>query len=388
MAEEMTSESRLPDGSVFGLRGYAYERGVRERRGLSPESGVIDPNPPFRRIATEEAWTMPELTEAHVRAAADPRFADDPGLRMAARFASFTEAQTMLQDIGEARIARMDALGIDHQLLLLTAPGVQVLDPEEGTALAKLSNDRVADACARFPGRFSGTVAFHPVDVAGSVAEIERGMKELGLAGAILNSHFRGHYLDEPDYDPILAALEANDCALYIHPSSTFQAAPYDLRAMNGALAGFPHDVWLHVMGLIFSGAFDKYPKLRLVIGHLGEGMPLHLYRFDWMQWNADGVPGLRGGQPAVTLKHPVSHYFRNNIWVTTSGVAHPPAIQYCMDVLGPDRVLYAMDYPYQQSIDEVCVYDRMALSPEHKKMLMQENAERVFRLGRLRATA
>jgi predicted TIM-barrel fold metal-dependent hydrolase len=136
-------------------------------------------------------------------------------------------------------------------------------------------------------------------------------------------------------------------------------------------------------MGLIFSGAFDRYPKLRLVIGHLGEGMPTQIYRFDWMQSNADGVPGLRDGQPAVTLKHPVSHYFRNNIWITTSGVGWEPAITFCMETMGADRVLYAMDYPYQQSSDEVAVYDRLAISDAHKKMLMQENAEAVFRLVR-----
>jgi predicted TIM-barrel fold metal-dependent hydrolase len=109
--------------------------------------------------------------------------------------------------------------------------------------------------------------------------------------------------------------------------------------------------------------------------------MPLQLYRFDWMQGNADGRPHLRGGQQ-VKLQHPVSHYFRNNIWITTSGVAWEPAIQFCMDVLGPERVLYAMDYPYQQSSDEVAAYDRMKLGDERKKMLMQTKAEKVFRLA------
>jgi 5-carboxyvanillate decarboxylase len=118
-----------------------------------------------------------------------------------------------------------------------------------------------------------------------------------------------------------------------------------------------------------------------LVIGHLGECLPLHLYRFDWMQSNADGVPGLRNGAPVVELKHAVSHYFLNNVWVTTSGVGWEPAVKFCMDVLGADRVLYAMDYPYQQSSDEVAAYDRMDISPAHKRMLMQSNAEAVFKL-------
>ena len=196
----------------------------------------------------------------------------------------------------------------------------------------------------------------------------------------MLNSHFQGHYIDEADYWPILEALEANDLALYIHPTAPFNAPHYESRGFFGALGGFPHDVWLHTMAIIFSGAFDRFPKLRLVIGHMGECMPLQLYRFDWMQGNADGRPHLRGGKQ-VKLEQPVSYYFHNNIWITTSGVAWEPAIKFCQEVLGPDRVLYAMDYPYQQSYDEVAAYDRMAISAEHKKMLMEDNARRVFRL-------
>jgi len=243
------------------------------------------------------------------------------------------------------------------------------------------ANDRAAAACRRWPERYSALAAFDPRDIKGSVRELERAMTQLGLNGAVLNSHFQGHYLDEPEYEPILEALQALDAALYIHPTAPYSAAHYRTRGFFGALAGFPHDVWLHAMGLIFAGVFDRYPRLRLVLGHLGECMPLHLYRFDWMQSNADGVAGLRGGQPAVTLKRPVSHYFRNNVWVTTSGVAWEPAIRFCMETLGPERVLYAMDYPYQQSFDEVAVYDRMSMSAAHRKMLMQTNAESVFRL-------
>jgi predicted TIM-barrel fold metal-dependent hydrolase len=289
----------------------------------------------------------------------------------------------MLQDLGETRLAHMDEYGIDRQLLLLTAPGVQVVRPGQGTALAREANDIAADACRRHPERLSALAAFDPRDVAGSVKEIERAVGALGLNGAVLNSHFQGRYLDEPDYEPILECLEAMDAALYIHPTAPFNAAHYAARGFYGALAGFPHDVWLHTMGLIFSGTFDRFPKLRLVIGHLGEGLPTQIYRMDWMQYNADGLPGLRGGQPPVWLEHPVSHYFRTNVWITTSGVAWEPAIRFCMEQLGPDRVLYAMDYPYQQSSDEVAVYDSMDLSVEHKQMLMQGNAEHVFRLGR-----
>jgi predicted TIM-barrel fold metal-dependent hydrolase len=374
-------ETASGEQSEPGLRGHAIERGVRRRVGLAPEAGRIDPYPPYRRIATEEAWSFPELVESQVRLLKRPNPPDDPALRMAGMFAAMPELQAMLFDLGEQRIAHMDALGIDRQLLLLTSPGVQVLEPEEGARLARQSNDLAADACARHPQRFSALAAFAPQDVNSAVAELERAIGELGLSGAVLNSHWQGHYLDEPEFEPILAALESLDAALYIHPTVPRNSKPYADRGITGALGGFPHDVWIHTMGLILSGAFDRFPRLRLVIGHMGESMPLSLYRFDWMQSNADGVPGLRGGQPAVALEHPVSHYFQNNIWITTSGVAWEPAVKFCIDVLGPDRVLYAMDYPYQQSSDEVAAYDRMDLSPEHKKMLMQTNAEDVFGL-------
>jgi predicted TIM-barrel fold metal-dependent hydrolase len=350
---------------------------------LKNPSRPIARDVPYRRIATEEAWSIPEIAEAQralLESACPP---DDPALRMGGMFASLEQLQHELCEIGPERIARMDELGIDRQLLLLTAPGVQVLDQRTGAELAAMSNDRLAEACRRYPDRFSGLLAFAPQDVDGAVAEIARGMTRLGLNGAVLNSHTQGRYLDEPQFAPILAALEAHDAALYIHPTMPPRqmVQPYDYRAMGGALGGFPHEVWIHTMGLILSGAFDRHPKLRLVIGHMGEALPLILYRLDWMQSNADGRPGLRGGQPAVKLKHRISHYFRTNVWITTSGMAWEPAIKFCQEVLGPDRVLYAMDYPYQASADEVAAYDHMDIPDEHRTMLMQTNAETVFRL-------
>lgn len=371
----------LEDGSEKGLKGHFKEDfSHRTRIGLAPPAGEIDRQAPYKRIATEEAWTFPALVKAQVEYLESGEAPNDDSLKMAAMFSKMPSLQEMLQDLGELRLSHMDEYGIDRQLLLLTAPGVQVVRPSEGTALAREANDIAADACRRYPDRFSACAAFDPRDVSGSVKEIERAMGKLGLSGAVLNSHFQGHYIDETEYFPILEALEAMDAALYIHPTAPYNAPHYESRGFFGALGGFPHDVWLHTMGLIFSGAFDRFPKLRLVIGHMGECMPLQLYRFDWMQGNADGRPHLRGGKQ-VKLQHPVSHYFRNNIWITTSGVAWEPAIKFCMDVLGPERVLYAMDYPYQQSSDEVAAYDRMDLSAEHKAMLMQGNAERVFRL-------
>jgi predicted TIM-barrel fold metal-dependent hydrolase len=332
------------------------------------------------RIACEEAWTFPALVKAQVEYFESGEAEGDDSLRMAAMFSKMPSLQAMMQDLSDLRLAHMDEFGIDRQLLLLTSPGVQVVRPGEGTPLAREANDIAAEACRKHPDRFSALAAFDPRDAKGSVKEIERAMTKLGLKGAVLNGHFQGHYLDEPEYLPILEALEANDAALYIHPTAPWNAPHYEARGFYGALGGFPHDVWLHTMALIFSGAFDRFPRLRLVIGHMGEAMPLQLYRFDWMQGNADNR-ALPARPEPLKLQHPVSYYFKNNIWITTSGVAWEPAIKFCMEQLGPERVLYAMDYPYQQSYDEVAAYDRMQLLPEHKKMLMGDNARAVFRL-------
>jgi predicted TIM-barrel fold metal-dependent hydrolase len=250
--------SGLDDGSEAGLKGHFREDfSQRTRIGLAPQPGQIDRRAPYKRIATEEAWTFPALVKAQLDYLDSGAAPDDDSLKMAGMFARMPSLQDMLQDIGDLRISHMDELGIDRQLLLLTAPGVQVVRPGEGTPLAREANDMAAEACRRHPDRFSACAAFDPRDVPGSVKEIERAMGELKLNGAVLNSHFQGHYLDEPEYVPILEALEANDAALYIHPTAPFNAPHYEKRGFFGALGGFPHDVWLHTMGLIFSGAFD-----------------------------------------------------------------------------------------------------------------------------------
>ena len=162
----------LPDGSEKGLKGHFKEDfSHRTRVGLAPPAGVIDRNVPYKRIATEEAWTFPELVKAQVDYLESGDAPDDDSLRMAGMFSKMPSLQEMLQDLGELRLAHMDEFGIDRQLLLLTAPGVQVVRPGEGTPLARLANDIAAEACRRHPDRFSACAAFDPRDVAGSVKE-------------------------------------------------------------------------------------------------------------------------------------------------------------------------------------------------------------------------
>jgi hypothetical protein len=184
----------LPDGSEKGLSGYNTERMPRRRIGLAPPAGEIDRNAPYKRIATEEAWTFPALVKAQVDYLESADAPADPALRMGGMFAANQNLQRMLQDVGELRIAHMDEYGIDRQLLLLTAPGVQVLRPGDGTALAREANDIAADACRRHPDRFSACAAFDPARCRGlgqrnracdDQAEVERGSAQLAFPGAL-----------------------------------------------------------------------------------------------------------------------------------------------------------------------------------------------------------
>jgi 2,3-dihydroxybenzoate decarboxylase len=154
--------------------------------------------------------------------------------------------------------------------------------------------------------------------------------------------------------------------------------APFLPRGLDGAIYGFAVETGLHLLRIIVAGVFDRFPKLRVVVGHLGEGLPFWLFRLDFMHRAmvaANRYPGVK------KLSKQPSEYFRSNIWVTTSGMQWAPAIQFCISVLGIERVMYAMDYPYQFVPEEVKVTDELPVSEADRKKLYQDNAERVFRL-------
>jgi len=200
------------------------------------------------------------------------------------------------------------------------------------------------------------------------------------LKGAIINSHTHGEYLDDQKFWPIFEAAEALDVPLYIHPNTPSPAmiAPFLERGLDGAIFGFAVETALHILRIIVSGVFDRFPKLRIVIGHLGEGLPYWLFRIDFMHnrmVTANRYASVR------KLQRKPSDYVRENIWITTSGMAWEPPILYAQSVLGTDRVLYAMDYPYQFVPEEVAVTDNLPISDADKKKLYETNAVKVFNL-------
>ncbi|MEV5413824.1 amidohydrolase family protein [Thermopolyspora sp. NPDC052614] len=338
----------------------------------------------YLRIATEEAYAPPEMLALYGDLLDGPDV--DPGFESLVGFYLRSDAERpasvrrKLADLGEERLADMDAAGVDHAVLSLTAPGTQVFDPARARDVAALANERIAEACRAHPSRFSGLAAVGFEDAPSAVAELERGVKELGLKGLICNSHIKGHYLDEERFYPILEAAEALDVPIYLHP----QTPPRDMIrpmlecGLDGAIFGFGVETGMHLLRMIVKGVFDRFPALRVVVGHLGEALPYWLYRLDYMH-----AAQVRAARYATLrpLELTVSEYFRRNIWITTSGMAWAPAIMFCREVVGADRVMYAMDYPYQYVPDEVRAQDALPMSPPELRRFYETNAIEVFRL-------
>ena len=337
------------------------------------------------RIATEEAFAPPEIIGRYRAlleegSISDPGFASLTGFYLRNPTPAVSRVAARLQDLGELRLRDMDETGIAMQILSLTAPGVQVFDTAEAVALAQSANDHLADAIRKHPDRFAGLAAIAPQDPPAAAKELERAVKSLGLKGAIINSHTRGEYLDDARFWEIFEAAESLNVPIYIHPTSPSPAmiGPFLERGLDGAIFGFAVETGLHILRIIVSGALDRFPSLRIVTGHLGEGLPYWLFRIDFM--HARMVAANRYAGVKKLEKKP-SDYLRENFYVTTSGMAWAPPILYAQSVLGVDRVMYAMDYPYQFVPEEVKVTDDLPIPDEDKRKLYQSNAERVFGL-------
>lgn len=345
----------------------------------------VPPAEGYKRIATEEAFAPPFVVDAWIKLL-ETKGSDEPSFNSLHGFYLLHPApraaaiRRKLQDLGDERIADMDAAGIDKQVVAITAPGPQIFDKATGPRIAIDANDWTAEQIARNPSRFAALTAIAPQDPAKAAQEIERGMTRLGFKGVIINSHTQSEYLDDPKFWPIFEAAEANDAAIYLHPTGPCKgmAEPMIAAGLEGAIYGFAVDTAMHAIRIMTAGVFDRFPKLKLVLGHGGEAIPFWLSRLDYM--HAATVKA--GRYPSMKpVKRTISEYMRENVWVTNSGVAWEPAIMFCRQVLGADRVLYAMDYPYQYQPDEVLVSDRLPITPEEKKLYFQGNAERVFGL-------
>jgi uncharacterized protein len=313
---------------------------------------------------------------------ATPAFLDGPDRRLkeraeqvGGRFATLVE---QLLDIGDGRVAAMNAAGVDMQALSLTAPGVEQLKGENAKAFARSTNVALAEAVRRHPARFFGLAALPIGDPPAALAELERAVAEGGFEGIVINGHHRGRYLDDRFFWPVLAQAEQLKLPIYLHPTQSPQPVidawygglpPMVGEMMANGGWGWHIETALHVLRMILGGVFDAHPELQIVVGHMGETLPAMLQRVDVM------APAMTG------LKKPISAYLRENVHYTFSGFIFVPAFLELMLQVGVDRIMFSTDHPYQSMADGRAFLDRLPVSDADRDRIAHSNAERLFRI-------
>jgi predicted TIM-barrel fold metal-dependent hydrolase len=331
----------------------------------------------YRRIATEEAFAIPEQMEAQRELIANTQEYDPDLFLWKVQTDPNGPVHNRLIDLYEMRMREMDKYDVDMHLLALTSTGVQMMDADRAVAVAEIGNDRLHEAIQRHPDRFTGLATIAVQDPPRAVKEIERAITKLKLNGIMINSHTNGEYLSEQKYWPILEAIEDLNVALYIHPRAPIplMAKAYRADHLEHAIWGYQAETGLHGLRLITGGVFDQFPKLQVVLGHMGEGIPYWLYRLDFMYGRVKIDFGRR------KLKLTPSEYFKRNFYITTSGMNWEPTLKFCIEALGADRIMWAIDYPYQDHPDAVEFMDAARISEKDKQAIYHGNAERVFKI-------
>ena len=334
----------------------------------------------MKRIAVEEAFVTEEIAQEWKRVLSSEFV--EPGFRKmgSSILGDGSVANTVhsrLLDVGVGRIAQMDASGIDFAILSITSPGVQVFDSVTATRLASHANDVLAAAVAAHPDRLAGLAAVAPQYPEGAANELERA-KTLGMKGYLINSHTMGEYLDDKKYWPIFEAAEALNMPLYLHPRepAPSMVTPFLDYGLYFAGWGFAVETATHALRLIMCGVFDRYPKLKVVLGHMGEGLPFWLQRIDnryLLQVKIGAVPKM----PKLP-----SEYFHDHFFITTSGVMSSPALRLSIEVLGEDKIMFAADYPYESVEDGVKFMDEVEITEIQRRKIYADNAMRIFNLN------
>jgi 2,3-dihydroxybenzoate decarboxylase len=340
---------------------------------------------PYLRIATEEAFCPQEMLNIYKKILekpeVDPGFKSLMGFYMSSPSERAQHIMRCLVDLDQVRLGHMDDAGIDVQVIALTSPGVQIMDTATAVSFAKVANDELAEGMRRHPKRLVGMIAIAPQDPRQAALEIERGVNKLGMHSVVINSHTHGEYLSDPKFWEIFEAAQAHDTPIYLHPNTppANMIGPFLESGLDGAIFGFGVETGLHALKLITSGVFDRFPKLQVILGHMGEALPFWAYRLDYMHAATVRSKRYASVQP---LKKKPSDYLRENFHITCSGMAWHKAITFTQDVVGEDRVLYAMDYPYQYAIDEVHMLDAMDMNPAAKLKFFQTNAQKLFKIA------
>jgi predicted TIM-barrel fold metal-dependent hydrolase len=316
------------------------------------------------KVAVEEHFAIPETRFV--------RYASD----------YWTETTRRLFDFHGERIARMDEAGIEIAVLSLNSSGIQAIaDRASATEVARKANDVLAEAVARRPDRFAGLAALPMQDPEAAARELVRCVRELGFKGALANSFSQvgsedtAVYYDPPQYLPFWAEVERLDVPFYLHPRDQLASRQQSYEGHPWLIAspwGFAEETALHTLRLLDSGLFDRYPKLQLVIGHLGERIPYDLWRLDH---RLEKIPD----RPA---RRTMTEYFRSNVHITTSGNFCTPSLLYCMAAVGVDRLLFAVDYPFEENMQGASWFDAAEISEADRQKIGRGNAVKLFGLS------
>jgi len=289
-----------------------------------------------------------------------------------------SESARKALNMGEARLRDMDAAGISMQVLSYGG-FPQLLPVAQSIDLNRAANDRLAEAAQANPTRFAGFATLPWQAPEAAARELERAVKELGLKGALINGRPGKTFLDDPRYAPILAALDDLGVPLYVHPGLPLQAVqvPYYSgfeRELGARLAmfawGWHNEAGIQVVRMLLAGVFDRYPRLQVISGHWGEMVPFFLQRLE------DSIP-----QEASGLTRPIVQTYREHVYVSPSGMLTLPHFEFMRTLMGPDRILYSIDYPYQSLDGARAFMERLPASEADKALIAHGNAERLLGL-------
>jgi gamma-resorcylate decarboxylase len=348
-----------------GLIGNAYAA----RSALSSESTVDSAKPsevPLPgKIALEEHFVLAETIDTSYAVRDLP-----------------PETRHKILDVGSGRIAEMDRGGVEICILSLTAPGIQAVpNITQAIAQARRTNDYLAENVAKNPKRLKGFATLPLQDPDAAAQELTRCVRNLGFCGALVNGFSQvgdadsAVFYDLPQYRPFWATVEQLDVPFYLHPRDPLasrQQSYEGYRWLAGSPWGFAVETSIHALRLMASGLFDQYPRLKVILGHLGEGLPIGIWRVDHRISRGSGTP---------RAKLAMSHYLRENFYITTSGNFHTQALTNVILEVGADRILYSVDYPYEDAVEAREWFDQASISESDRLKIARSNAQKLFHL-------
>lgn len=281
-----------------------------------------------------------------------------------------------LADLGRKRLAHMDAAGVDVQVLSFGSPGPQGFAADIAIPMARDANDLLHEAVKAHPDRFAGFAALPTADPEAAANELERTVTRLGFKGTMIHGHTQGSFLDERKYWVIFERAQALGVPIYLHPTLAHPNAMasyfngYEELARAGW--GFAIDTSCHFLRIVFAGVFDAFPDLKIILGHLGEGLPFAMHRLNDHTYKAAARRGLK--------KSPLQ-YLKDNMLVTTSGNWYEPAFLCTLLALGADNILFAVDWPYEPNTAGIEFLHKLSISDLDREKIAHLNAERILRM-------